>query len=237
MRMSLIEDARKLAEKATGWARPDRDALAGLVRKREPQLFRFEDDGVVPNHPRWPLIIYRNAVKLPKTFDPAAVFEDLFARNGWGDSWRNGVYDYLHYHSRIHEVMGVARGCAVARFGGKGQRAITIKPGDVLILPAGTGHECVSASEDFLVVGGLSADRHLRRVPHLARRVQEGDQNRPEGLSSAPRSDLRQGGWRPAAVEARTQARQKAAVILAQRHLAGSAPPKPKFKRQAPAPA
>jgi uncharacterized protein YjlB len=153
MRMSLIEDARKLAEKATGWARPDRDALAGLVRKREPQLFRFEDDGVVPNHPRWPLIIYRNAVKLPKPFDPAAVFEDLFARNGWGDSWRNGVYDYLHYHSRIHEVMGVARGCAVARFGGKGQRAITIKPGDVLILPAGTGHECVSASEDFLVVG------------------------------------------------------------------------------------
>ena len=151
--MSLIEDARKLAEKATGWARPDRNALAGLVRKRAPQLFRFEDDGVVPNHPRWPLIIYRNAVKLPKTFDPAAVFEDLFARNGWGDSWRNGVYDYLHYHSRIHEVMGVARGCAVARFGGKGQRNITIRPGDVLVLPAGTGHECVSASDDFLVVG------------------------------------------------------------------------------------
>ena len=151
--MSLIEDARKLAEKATGWARPGRDELAALVRKREPRLFRFADDGVVPNHPRWPLVIYRNAVSLPKAFDPAAVFEDLFARNGWGDSWRNGVYDYLHYHSRIHEVMGVARGSAVVQFGGKEGRRLTIRRGDVLVLPAGTGHECVSASEDFLVVG------------------------------------------------------------------------------------
>ena len=29
---------------------------------------------------------------------------------GWGDAWRDGVYDYLHFHSRIHEVMGVCRG-------------------------------------------------------------------------------------------------------------------------------
>jgi hypothetical protein len=107
--MPLIEDARKLAEKATGWRRPNRGELAQLVRERKPRLFRFEDDGVVPNHPHWPLVIYRNAAKLPATLDPAAVFEDLFANNGWGDSWRDSVYNYLHYHSRVHEVMGVAR--------------------------------------------------------------------------------------------------------------------------------
>jgi len=155
--MTLIEDIRKMAEKATGWRRPERKELPGLVREREPRLFHFNDDGVVPNHPRWPLVVYRNAVKLPEAFDPAAVFEDLFAQNGWGDSWRNGVYDYLHYHSRIHEVMGVARGSSVVQFGGKEGREITVKRGDVVVLPAGTGHQCLSASEDFLVVGAYPA--------------------------------------------------------------------------------
>jgi hypothetical protein len=36
--------------------------------------------------------------------------EELFRKNGWGASWRDGIYDYVHYHSRIHEVLGVARG-------------------------------------------------------------------------------------------------------------------------------
>jgi uncharacterized protein YjlB len=151
--MPLIEDVRKLAEKATGWRRPERTELADLVRQSAPRLFRFEDDSVVPNHPRWPLVVYRNAVKLPAKIDPAAVFEDLFDKNGWGNSWRDGVYDYLHYHSRIHEVMGVTRGSARVQFGGKEGRTITIKRGDVLVLPAGTGHECLSASDDFLVIG------------------------------------------------------------------------------------
>ena len=44
--------------------------------------------------------------------DPAAMFERLFETNGWGGSWRNGIYDYVHYHPRTHEVLGIARGRA-----------------------------------------------------------------------------------------------------------------------------
>jgi uncharacterized protein YjlB len=179
--MSLVEDIKKLAEKATGWARPDRSALAGLVRTRKPQSYRFRDDGVVPNHPRWPLVLYRGAVRPDENFDPAAVFENLFERNGWADAWRDGVYDYLHFHSRIHEVMGVCRGTASVQFGGKQGRKLRVKQGDVIVLPAGTGHQCLSASEDFLVVGAYPArgtydvcratpkehDRALRAVPKV----------------------------------------------------------------------
>ena len=151
--MPILEDLKKLAERATGVGRPKGRTLASLTRVRKPATFRFKADGRVPNHPRWPLVHYRGAVVLPDGIDPAAVFEDLFARNGWQDSWRNGVYDYLHYHSRIHEVMGVARGTAVVRFGGMRGRKLRLKAGDVVALPAGPGHQCLSMSQDFLVVG------------------------------------------------------------------------------------
>jgi len=153
MTMALFEDIKRIAEKATGWARPSGRDLACLIRARKPHTFRFKDDGTIPNNPRWPLVLYRTPARLPASLDPAAVLEDLFERNGWRDCWRNGIYDYVHYHSRIHEVLGIARGTAKVQFGGSKGRTLKLKAGDVAVLPAGTGHRCVSASEDFLVVG------------------------------------------------------------------------------------
>jgi uncharacterized protein YjlB len=149
--MSPLEDVKRIAEKATGWKKPD-DPQA-LLRERKPQTYRFKDDGLIPNHPRWPLVVYKSAVRLPQSLDPAAVFEELFDSNGWGDSWRDGIYDYVHYHSRIHEALGIALGSGKVQFGGPEGRTLTLKAGDVAILPAGTGHQCLKAGEDFLVVG------------------------------------------------------------------------------------
>ncbi|TPN75972.1 cupin [Mesorhizobium sp. CU2] len=124
-----------------------------VTRQVEPLAFRFADDGFVPNHPRWPMLVYPGAVMLPDDGDPASVFEDIFAANGWGESWRNGIYPFVHYHSRIHEVLGIARGSAEVRFGGEQGKALLVKAGDVAILPAGTGHQRLSSSADLLVVG------------------------------------------------------------------------------------
>ena len=93
--MILLENIKRLAEKATGWRRPDDPQ--SLLRDRKAHTYRFKDDGIIPNHPRWPLIIYKNAVQLPQSLDPAAVFEELFVSHGWGNSWRNGIYDFAHY--------------------------------------------------------------------------------------------------------------------------------------------
>lgn len=151
--MSLLEDLKKVSEKVTGWARPSRRELDAAIRARKPHTVLFKDDGVIPNNPDLPLVLYRTPLRLSDSFDPAAMFEELFERNGWRDSWRNGIYDYAHYHSRIHEVLGIARGSARVQFGGSRGRAFTLKAGDVAILPAGTGHQCIKASRDFLVVG------------------------------------------------------------------------------------
>jgi uncharacterized protein YjlB len=151
--MPAIEGIKRVAEKLTGWSRPSKQDVAAAVRKRKTNAFRFRDDGIVPNHPSWPLIVYRGAVRFAAKLDPAAVLEDLFEENGWGDSWRNGIYDYVHYHSGIHEVLGIARGTGKVQLGGKLGKTIALKAGDIAVLPAGTGHRCLSASEEFLVVG------------------------------------------------------------------------------------
>ncbi|WP_347340239.1 hypothetical protein [Bradyrhizobium cytisi] len=107
--MPTLEDLKGYAERATGLRRPGKRKAMDLVQARKPHTICFKDDGLVPNHPRWPPVIYRGAVDLDERHDPAAVLEDLFEANGWGDTWRNSIYDYEHYHSRIHEVLGVAR--------------------------------------------------------------------------------------------------------------------------------
>ena len=149
--MILLDDIKRLAEKAMDWR--GSDDFRALLREREPYTCLFKDDGVIPNHPKWPLIIYKSAADLPEPLDPAAVLEDLFESNGWGNSWRDGIYDYVHYHSRIHEVLGIARGTGMVQFGGPKGRTFVLRAGDVAILPAGTGHRCLKASDDFLVVG------------------------------------------------------------------------------------
>jgi uncharacterized protein YjlB len=150
--MPVLEDAKRTLEKLTGFKRPKRKELDGLLRSRKPQAFRFANDGTTPNN-RVPLIVYRTPVSLPDRLDPAAVFEELFEAHGWSDSWRNGMYAELHFHTRTHEVLGIARGRLRAEFGGSRGKIIALKAGDVVVLPAGTGHRRLSASKDLLVVG------------------------------------------------------------------------------------
>jgi uncharacterized protein YjlB len=155
--MPILEDIKRIAEKVTGIGRPPRSKLDKLVRLRPPKLYRFRDDGRIPNNAELPLVLYRDAVRLDRGYDPAAVLEETFARNGWRDSWRDGVYPFQHFHTATHEVLGIARGRVTVRFGGEKGRALTLTAGDVAVLPAGTGHRRIRASADLLVVGAYPA--------------------------------------------------------------------------------
>jgi uncharacterized protein YjlB len=129
-------------------------AAAPLQFKRsEPLAVTFADDGSIPNNPRLPFLLYRNPIDLSGTPNPEDLIEATFARNGWGDMWRNGIYSYVHYHSMIHEALGIARGRAKVRFGGARGRDFDIGAGDVVVLPAGTGHQCLWASPELVVIG------------------------------------------------------------------------------------
>jgi uncharacterized protein YjlB len=151
--MHKIEPVKRVLEKATGIGIPDRRQALGAVRIVRPLRFKFRPDGYIPNNLSLPLLHYRRAVSFKGGGDPAALIEAIFNANGWGDAWRNGIYRYVHYHPRIHEALGVARGSAVLRLGGNKGRTVKAVAGDVIVVPAGVGHECLQASRTFLVVG------------------------------------------------------------------------------------
>lgn len=131
--------------------------------------------GAIPNHPRWPLLVYPGAVALAGP-DPAEAFERLFTRNRWPAAWRNGVHPSHHYHSNAHEALGVYSGEVTVVFGGGNGIEITARPGDVIVLPAGTGHKKIASHGALGIVGAYPEDQHpdiCTPAPASARRGAE----------------------------------------------------------------
>ena len=101
--------------------------------------------GPIPNHPRFPVLLYHGV--------DVGDAKRLLADHGWGGAWTNGVFDFHHFHSTSHEVLAVVAGVATLELGGPQGEAFQVTEGDVLVLPAGTGHRRRSTRDGFTVVG------------------------------------------------------------------------------------
>jgi uncharacterized protein YjlB len=108
----------------------------------------FEDASGIPNSPL-PVVLYHEVDAARE----AGECEKRFARNGWLGAWVDGIYSFHHFHSTAHEVLGIVAGSAAVVLGGPSGHRFDVRRGDVLVLPAGTGHCNAGSSDDLLVVG------------------------------------------------------------------------------------
>lgn len=110
--------------------------------------FQCKDDGEIPNNEKLPVVVYQGVFA-----EAPDDIEAVFNRHGWTNSWINGIFDYHHYHTNTHEVLGVKAGTAIVLIGGERGERLELKTGDIIVLPAGTGHKRIGQSPDFSVVG------------------------------------------------------------------------------------
>lgn len=123
-----------------------------MIRSVIPQEIYFQPGRKMPNHPTLPVLIYREVIER-RAGSKAQSFTRIFQQHNWIGIWKSDIYDYDHFHSHSHEALGIAEGQAKLQLGGENGKEIDVEAGDLLILPAGTGHRKISGSENLVVIG------------------------------------------------------------------------------------
>jgi hypothetical protein len=177
--MHKVEPVKRILEKASGVGIPSKAEALSRVSEVKPRRLKFHADGYIPNNPSLPLLYYAKAVRFERHGDPAALLEAIFNANGWGDAWRNGIYDFVHYHPRIHESLGIARGTATLRLGGSAARRQQRHDGQSqrrrCDCGAGGGRPRMPVGRpEFSGRRRLSAFRHLQRMPRQLPGIRQG---------------------------------------------------------------
>lgn len=121
-----------------------------------PSVFSLQENGAIPNNPHFPVLVYRKVFDA-HTANKHKQFQHCFEQSGWKGIWKNGLYDYHHFHSSSHEALGIANGAVEVELGGEGGKTLTLEAGDLIVLPAGTGHKRVNASDNLVVIGAYPA--------------------------------------------------------------------------------
>lgn len=144
--------------------------LTFMGRVRQIHFAVAED---VPNN-TLPVLLYRG-VLASNAAEKAKRFREQFRKNGWAGLWTDTIYDYTHFHSNAHEVLGIAEGKVSIRLGGVNGSLFRLRAGDMLVLPAGMGHRRVGGDDGLKVIGAYprgqshyDMKRKGRRVPKVA---------------------------------------------------------------------
>ncbi|KAL4946395.1 hypothetical protein BDV06DRAFT_208694 [Aspergillus oleicola] len=109
-----------------------------------------------PNNPL-PVLHYKNVLPYPRTEEEVTKFltaNKWTKRGTWGAIWVS------HFHPNSHECYGIFQGSSTLLLGAAGEDGtenvglrVTVHTGDVIVLPAGTGHSSVESTDDYRYIG------------------------------------------------------------------------------------
>lgn len=106
-----------------------------------------------------PVLYYENA--LDEVFDDSYSADEViefFKNNGYEHGWKNGILNRHHFHSNAHEALACTKGKVTVQLGGPNADMYTLRKGDVILLPAGTSHKKLKASQDLEIVGAYPSN-------------------------------------------------------------------------------
>jgi uncharacterized protein YjlB len=134
-----------------------------------PRKLYFGKGSDVPNS-TLPVLLFRG-ILAPNVAAKDQRFRQAFKKNGWTGLWTDTIYDYTHFHSNAHEVLGIAEGKVTVKLGGEGGRLFRLKAGDMLVLPAGVGHRRVGGDNGLKVIGAYPPGQSHYNVKQKGRAV------------------------------------------------------------------
>ncbi|CAK7202661.1 hypothetical protein SEUCBS139899_005387 [Sporothrix eucalyptigena] len=121
----------------------------------QPETYYLKRNQHAPNN-AYPVLVYRQCLPLPVTEDKATEFLE---RHAWEKKGTWGHIGVRHFHPNVHECYGVIAGQSTMLVGCGSDdpedagRKIELLVGDVIVLPAGTGHCSLKSTKDYLYVG------------------------------------------------------------------------------------
>lgn len=120
----------------------------------DPETYLLKPNQHAPNS-HMPVLIYRQCLPLPLSEEKAATF---FASHAWEKRGAWGHIPQRHFHPNSHECYGVVSGESTLLVGcghndTDGGTEIEVSAGDVVVLPAGTGHCNLQSTLDYRYIG------------------------------------------------------------------------------------
>uniref|UniRef100_A0A7S4NFK5 Cupin type-2 domain-containing protein n=1 Tax=Odontella aurita TaxID=265563 RepID=A0A7S4NFK5_9STRA len=155
--MRPVRAGKDLAQRA--WGKVERaeaaDTCTATVCPFEVQRLFVDDDGIFPNNPQFPLLLYKSA------FSGSSSDGEHLITSGvkWTPPWAWGVFPYHHYHTTAWELLLCVRGSADVQIGGENGPTVNISRGDLALIPPGVAHKEMSSEGGFTLLGSYPTER------------------------------------------------------------------------------
>lgn len=142
----------------------------------------IKPNGSFPNHAELPVLHYIGVINT-RIWLLGWRVKRLFARNGWTNNWKAGIFEYDHYHSNTHEAMAVIKGKTTLLLGGKGGKKLEVSAGDVVVIPAGVAHCNLGKENKVVCIGGYPQGKDFdMKYGHPGERPQADENIKDLGL-------------------------------------------------------